>query len=72
MTKRSRIILMTLHIVCAILFAANAVINFNSGDALTSVLAVIASVCWTGCTAIDIIDMHKNKNTEKDKNDADM
>ena len=60
--KRNKIILMVLHIICAVMFAANAAINFTNGYNVAGIFAVIASVCWTGCTVIDILGLKKFKN----------
>ena len=60
--KRSKIILLTLHIICTIMFALNAVFYLNNGDTVSGTFAVIAAIAWAACTALDIILLIKNSN----------
>lgn len=60
--KRSKIILLTLHVICTIMFALNAVFYLNDGDTVSGTFAVIAAVAWAACTALDIISLIKNSN----------
>ena len=61
MKTRSRIILLALHVICTILFAANTIFYFNRGDTISGTFAMIAAVAWAGCTAFDIAALIKNK-----------
>jgi hypothetical protein len=60
--KRSRIILLTLHVICTIMFALNAVFYLNSGDTVSGTFAVIAAIAWAACTALDIVALIKNSD----------
>jgi hypothetical protein len=60
--KRSRIILLTLHVICTILFAANAVVYLNNGDTISGTFAAVAAAAWAACTALDIAAIIKNSN----------
>lgn len=60
--KRSRIILLALHVICTVMFALNAVFYLNSGDTVSGTFAVIAATAWAACTALDIAALIKNSN----------
>jgi hypothetical protein len=60
--KRSKIILLALHVICTVMFALNAVFYLNDGDTVSGTFAVIAAVAWASCTALDIISLIKNNN----------
>lgn len=59
--KKSRIILLALHVICTILFTANTVVYLSNGDTISGTFAMIAAVAWAGCTAFDIAALIKNK-----------
>lgn len=45
-----KIILLVLHIICAVLFGVNAVVN-------TNIFSMIASILWSICIGMDITQL---------------
>lgn len=54
---KTKIILLTLHIICAILFGITTVISTNM---LSAIFSMIASIIWSVCVGMDIAQLIYN------------
>lgn len=66
--KKSKIILLILHIISVVCFAAFAAHCFIIKDTISGGFSTVAALSWFGCTIFDILDLRrlskKNKESE--------
>ena len=64
--KKSKIILLILHIISAVCFAAFAAHCFFIKDTVSGGFSVVAALSWFGCTIFDILDLRRLNNKNKE------
>lgn len=64
--KKSKIILLILHIISVVCFAAFAAHCFYIKDTISGGFSTVAALSWFGCTVFDILDLHRLSNKNKE------
>ena len=64
--KKSKIILLILHIISVVCFAAFATHCFYIKDTVSGVFSTVAALSWLGCTVFDILDLRRLSNKNKE------
>lgn len=64
--KKSKIILLILHIISAVCFAAFAAHCFFIKDTVSGSFSTVAALSWLGCTIFDILDLRRLSNKNKE------
>lgn len=64
--KKSKTILLILHIISAVCFAAFAAHCFFIKDTISGGFSTVAALSWFGCSIFDILDLRRLNNKNKE------
>lgn len=64
--KKSKTILLILHIISAVCFAAFAAHCFFIKDTISGGFSTVAALSWFGCAIFDILDLRRLNNKNKE------